>query len=843
MAMADCVSVLDQQFDEGFSEAGGKLVRSRGEGDSYFGLFDTAEAAVESVGKILSAIARDPRLAKLQLRTGIHAGASQPWAGDYYGPAVNRCARLREAANPGQVLVSEAVAALCAELKSVTFRDLGVHRLRDLMQPERVFQLEIADLPCSFGPPNTLTNLAHNLPIHPTTFIGREADQAKLLEVASTNRLTTVVGPGGMGKTRLTLQVAAEIVERFKDGAWFVDLAKTDRGEAVLPIVCSVVEPGIEASEAKLFDALRSRQLLLILDNCEHLYGECRKLVSGLIANCRGVHVLATSRRPLDVKGEFLYRLGGLALPADDDLQRALEFDGVRLFVERVAQRGIDLALSQSTLGDVVGLCRQVDGMPLGIEIVAGQTDVLSVAEIRRSLANCLEQPSTDASGDDRHATMTAAIGWSRQLLSADARAVLDAVAYFPDTWTLEAMSDVCLAKRLQPRSIELVKELVGHSLVNTTRTMRGDVRFVLLQTTRQVVSAKSKPTRAFKDRFTSYCGTVVDHAAELLASRDESAAHELVELEWETIALGLQLSYKSSKQECAELALKLRPFWMRGSRLIEAENWYAKLAAADEVDVHTRGSVQVALSSIYILLGENNRALSTLLAAEQTLRPVGGVELARVVGNLAVHQDRIGQYYQAREGFETCVELFRSAGSTYDEGLAFLNLGVVMMRLDEPRQECDRLFRQALERATTCGSASLAAKAHSSIGQVAFQLGNVGDAVVHDREALQLWQVDPNVPDCALTMLDLAEIWSSLGQYVQAATATLVAERLEELSHSPFPALHLARMEATRSIVRPHVSPTEWRAAQRMTRSKSSRELITIAITLLDGGAAMSGE
>jgi class 3 adenylate cyclase len=206
---------LDRISEETFEQAGGRLIRSRGEGDSYFGVFESADDALTAATNLLLAIKRDPSLRDILLHTAIHAGSAETWAGDYYGPTVNRCARIREVCHPGQILVSEAGCVLASSSGAFAFKDLGVHRLRDLMQPERLFQLLHPELPSDFPNPNTLTTLSHNLPSHPTSFIGREQDIRRLGETVRLNRLTTVTGAGGAGKTRLTIQVAADCIGEF----------------------------------------------------------------------------------------------------------------------------------------------------------------------------------------------------------------------------------------------------------------------------------------------------------------------------------------------------------------------------------------------------------------------------------------------------------------------------------------------------------------------------------------------------------------------------------------------------------------------------------------------------
>ena len=837
--MALCIARLDRICERTFEQAGGKLHRSRGEGDSYFAAFGSAEAALTAATNFLIAIKGEPSLHEIVLRIAIHAGSAEAWAGDYYGPAVNRCARIREACRPGQILVSEAVYVLGVPSGKFAFKDLGMHRLRDLMLPERLFQVLHPELPSEFASPNTLTALSHNLPSHPTSFVGRVEDIRALGEVVRSNRLTTVTGAGGAGKTRLTLQVAAECVEEFKEGAWFIDLAQSARTESVLPILCAVLEPGIEATEQSLLEAIRHRQMLLILDNCEHLFDECRKVADVLLRNCPNLRILATSRRVLEVRGEHVYKLGGLSLPGPDQVLDALQFDGIRLFVERAAKRGTGLAINDSTLPGIVELCAKLDGLPLSIEIVASQTDVLSVKEILRSIGECLETPIGHGSEDPRQHTISSAIEWSRQLLTPEAQKLLDHVAIFPNTWTLAAACEVCFAGADQAKARDTVKELFSHSLVFSTRTPRDDLRFGLLQTTREVVAKGSSLHHALALPYIAFCRKTVESAQAFMESGEEARAHELIGLEWETLMKGLAISFDAALYECVAMALALRSFWVSGARLPDGKAWYERLTESAGIEGATRASLQIALSGIYILLGENDDALRVLLAAEEAMRPIGGLDLARAIGNLAVHQDRTGRYVEAKEGFERCCALFKECGAPYLEAKSQLNLGVVKLRLGEPLSECAQLYREALNFAQAAGAASMQADAHSCLAHVELKEGRFAEALSSNKAALTLWQADPNIPECALTMLDLAEIFLNLTRFDACADAIHIAERLEVLSQSPFPSLHRTRLHAYIEAVKPRQSPTEWRAGQRLTRSKSANELITMAIQLLEEAEA----
>ncbi len=841
--MIQCIALLDRCVEDEVGMAGGRLVKSRGEGDSHFSVFGSSDAAIRAATGILIAVGGEPTLKDIKLRAAIHAGAAEDWAGDYYGPVVNRCARIRQVARPGQILVSEVVQLLTQRDPVISFKSLGVHRLRDLMQPERLFQVLHPDLPARFPSPDTLSSLPHNLPIHLTSFVGRNEDLHRLFDLIGSSRLTTLMGAGGVGKTRLALQVAAESANEFKDGIWFIDLAQTQREESVLPIVSGVIAPEIEPSTQNLASAIGFQKALLILDNCEHLCEQCRDLAKVLLLGCQNLTILATSRVLLEVPGEHVDRLGGLSLPPPHRVQDALQFDAIQLFVERAAQRGTGLVVNESTLPEIVDLCRKLDGLPLALEIASGLTDVQSIAEITGSIGECLEAETAHGAEDERQRTVAATIEWSRNLLSPAARDLLHRVAVFPGTWTLEAARDVCgFGAVSRGKLTELVRELVNHSLVFSIRTPRDAIRFGLLQTTREVLGGISAEDSVLLHRFLSHSHRIVGQAQSFLDEGEESKAHELIDLEWETLIKALVLSEEESPKECASIALGLKSFWVRGTRIREGKYWLEKLSTSEGIDSSLRVSVLSALSAICIWLGEYDQIERELLAAAETLGPGGGFELARVLCNLAVIREKTGRLVEAKEGFEHSLRLLERIDAPAVEAQVLLNLGVVKLDLAEPLSECARLFVRALERARSAGSASAQANAYSCMAHVEMREGRFREALRNCRLALKLWQDGPYLADCALAMVDVVEILLRLGRFQESASAFHIAERLEELSQSPFLSVDRARLESSRGELKNLVTPNDWRAAQRLSRSKSAPELITMALLLVDEAESPAG-
>jgi class 3 adenylate cyclase len=404
----------------------GILVKHRGEGDSLFAVFPRALDAITTACALQRALQTEvwPANLPLRVRMAIHTGDAAVREGDYLGTAVNRCARLRAAAHGGQVLLSAATQELIRDQlpEGVSLRDLGAHRLRDLHQPEHLFQLLHPDLPADFPPLRSLEAFAHNLPAQLTSFIGREREMADVKRLLAASRLLTLTGAGGCGKTRLALHVAADLVEEYPHGAWLVELAALSDPALVPQAVATALgvreEPGRPLT-ATLNDYLRSRSLLLVLDNCEHLLAACAQLVESLLRVCPKLRMLTSSREGLGVGGEQTYRVASLSLPdpqhlpALDQLQ---EVEAVRLFAERARLSQPNFAVTSTNATAVAAVCQRLDGIPLAIELAAARVKSLPVETIHARLDDRFRLLSGGSrTALPRQQTLRALIDWSLQ--------------------------------------------------------------------------------------------------------------------------------------------------------------------------------------------------------------------------------------------------------------------------------------------------------------------------------------------------------------------------------------------------------------------------------------------
>jgi predicted ATPase/class 3 adenylate cyclase len=453
-------------------ENGGKVVKTTGDG--LLSVFGTVAAAV------LAALAAQRRLANetwaeiapdvVRVRMGLHSGEAQHRDGDYYGTVVNRAARIMSLGHGGQVLLSAVTVALIEDVlpPQASLRDLGEHALRGLTRDERIYQLVAPGLESDFPPLRSTGTQAGNLPAHVSSFIGRAREMSEVRMALTQTRLLTLTGPGGTGKTRLSLQVAADLQNRYEHGAWVADLAPVTDPALVVTVVANLFGIGGQSgaqTRQMLLDYLREKVLLLVLDNCEHLIEACAQLAAELIATCPQVTILASSREGLGVYGETTYHLPTMSLPALNilDLEAIAMSEAVQLFVERAAAARPGFKLSEENAGAVAQVVRRLDGIPLAIELAAARLKFFTVEQVAARLDDRFRLLTGGSrTALPRQQTLRALIDWSYDLLDGDERDFFQRLAVFMGGWTFEAAESV--ADPLDAYS--LLPQLVAKSLV-----------------------------------------------------------------------------------------------------------------------------------------------------------------------------------------------------------------------------------------------------------------------------------------------------------------------------------------------------------------------------------------
>jgi predicted ATPase/class 3 adenylate cyclase len=552
-------------------------------GDAFCAAFATAEAAISAALAAQRALACEdwPTRRPLRVRMGLHTGACEERDGDYFGPVVNRIARLEAVAHGGQIVVSGTTAEFVSRSlgHDASLRDLGLHRLKDLGRPEHVFQLVAPYLEADFPPLASLDNpeLPNNLPSVVNAFVGRERELSEVRSLVGSARLVTLTGSGGSGKTRLALQAAAELLDSTADGVWFIDLAPIADGAQIPAVIAAVLglpdQCGPDLGEA-VTDALSGQDTLILLDNCEHLVDAAAKFCERVIQHCPRVRILATSREPLGIDGERAYRVPSLSLPAADadsaaDLARS---DAVRLFAERARLHDPAFSLDEQSAALVATICWRLDGIPLALELAAARLSSMSLRQITERLDQrfrLLTRGSRNAM--PRQQTLQATVDWSFGLLTQPERDMQMRLSVFAGGFDLEAAEAICSSggtSAADPLDVPAhLGSLVDKSLVIADRTPES-VRYRLLETIRQysaqelVRAAGNGEVQRVRDRHAAYFLALAEAARPALTGREQAVWLRRLDPDWDNLrAAFLHLEAASQADDVLRLGVALERF------------------------------------------------------------------------------------------------------------------------------------------------------------------------------------------------------------------------------------------------------------------------------------------
>ena len=558
-------------------------------GDGFFAGFSSPRACVAAVLEMQQALEAYawPGGEHVRVRMGVHTGEAAQTPSGVVGLDVHRAARIAGVAHGGQVLLSETAAALVRDWlpAGVSIEDLGPHRLKDLSRPEQIFQLRAAGLESEFPPLRSLGDpaLLTNLPAQLTPFIGRARELAEVRALVESARLVTLTGAGGAGKTRLSLQVAAELVDVSEDGVWLAELAAVTDEDAVPAVICDALrivrQPGRPALET-LLDAFVCQDIVIVLDNCEHLIGACAKAADAMLRRCPRVRLLATSREPLGIAGEVIYRVPSLSLPSGEFEASTLQgSDGVALFADRARAQGVDLTIDEQTARPVVSICRRLDGMPLAIELAAARLRSMSLQE----LGDRLDQRFRLLTGGSRTAlprqqTLQATVEWSYDLLAGAEQQLLRRLSVFPDNFDLAAAEACCGFGEIAVFDVAgLIGSLVDKNILLAEQAGAG-ARYRLLETIRQFAAERlleegEDAAATIALRHSEHFLAVAEAAAPHLTGRDQGSW--LSRLDADETNLRSAASQAAVDADGLERALRLgfalRRYWMARSGHDEA--------------------------------------------------------------------------------------------------------------------------------------------------------------------------------------------------------------------------------------------------------------------------------
>ncbi|HXY94962.1 MAG TPA: adenylate/guanylate cyclase domain-containing protein [Acidimicrobiia bacterium] len=568
-AMQDALARHDEILRDAIAAHDGSVVKTTGDG--VHAVFVDAVAAARAARDAELVLGGEPWVGvpALQVRMGLHTGPAELREGDYYGTAVNRAARLMSVAHGGQIVVSLTTEELLrdAATDDFTLLDLGEHRLRDLSRPERIFQLGAPGLPAEFAPLRSLDAFAGNLPAQVTSFVGRERELATVSGALDEARLVTITGVGGVGKTRLALQVAAELLPRYADGAWFCELAAAEDAETMVQVVASSLDvaPRPDMSlEASILDFLRGKHLLLVLDNCEHLLDAADQLAGNILRECRRVEILATSREVLSVPGEHVVGLRSMSFPIGvASAESANASEAVQLFAERAAAARTGFVVDESNAAAIVEVCRRLDGIPLAIELAAARVSSMSPAEI----ASLLDERFRLLRGGrrtalERHQTLRATVDWSYSLLDDAERSVFDRLGVFAGAFDAGDARGVVTGDGIEDWDVfDALASLVAKSLLLADEDGDGVTRYQMLETIRAYARERldaEGESDWWRRRHAEHYAAFAETARALLIGPDELPWRRRLKLELDNLRAAVFWALDAASADEHELAIRI---------------------------------------------------------------------------------------------------------------------------------------------------------------------------------------------------------------------------------------------------------------------------------------------
>jgi predicted ATPase/class 3 adenylate cyclase len=761
-SMASALRHHDEILRSSIESAGGYVFKTVG--DAFCAAFETPRVAV---GAAVSAQLelRDqawPTSRPVLVRMGLHTGECEERDNDYFGPEVNRTARLEAIAHGGQVIMSGTTADLLdgSLPVGVRLRDLGQHRLRDLGRPEHVFQVEAPGLPAEFPALASLDNpeLPNNLPGVLSTFVGRSAELTAVQSLLAESRLVTLTGAGGCGKTRLALHVAADQLGSARDGVWFVELAPLTDG-AEIPGVVSAVLGLPTRDEGSLIASLRDQNALIVLDNCEHLIDAAAALSGRMVRDCRQVRILATSREPLGIDGERVYRVASLSCPSPEpaDLTSLASSpcpgspsEAVQLFVDRARAQDPGFVLDRVTEPLVASICRRLDGIPLAIELAAARLSSMSLSH----LSARLDQRFRLLTGGSRNAmprqqTLQAAVDWSFGLLSDTERATLRRLCVFTGGFELEAAEAVCTTAEVDAFEVlDLLASLVDKSLVVADRSPSGSVRYRLLETIRQYCAQEllradgEQGVLAARTRHAEYYLTLAEEARSALTSAAQGEWLRRLSLETENLRAAVDhLAAEDRTEDVLRTGAALERFILSHGHLWLLAALRAAIARAPVAPSPVLAdALDVCSSAIMVLLVNEpgERATAREYAGRQLAmaRALGDPRReAAALSNLATTAYFAGDLDRMRDLAREGLRLARQAGDLRRTG-TLLNL--VGFTAPSPADGL-ATARESLECFRQAGDLLGTANALSRLYGVNLHADNLAEARGYLREAIEI--------------------------------------------------------------------------------------------------------
>jgi predicted ATPase/class 3 adenylate cyclase len=826
-AMQPALARHDAILRDAIAAHGGTLVK--GTGDGLHAAFVRATDGVHAALAAQRALTVEdwgaiglPRGQSLRVRMALHIGVAEERNGDYFGPAINRTARLLAIGHGGQILLSHAMCDVVRDHlpPGAALRDLGTHQLKDLSREEQIWQLSVPDLPADFPPLASLSTRRHNLPIQLTSFVGRENELAEIGHLLESTRLLTLTGPGGTGKTRLSLQVAAELLaashepstgnaDRFPDGVWLVELAPLADPALVPQAVATVLDLREDAGRpllATLTDFLRGKDLLLIIDNCEHVVDACAQLAETLLRACPQVRILASSREALGIAGEVAWRVPSLATPDPHRLpgiETLTQYEAVQLFVERAQSVLPGFTLTNANAPALAQVCARLDGIPLAIELAAARLRVLTVEQIAARLDDRFRLLTGGSrTALPRHQTLQALIDWSYDLLSEAEQVLLRRLAVFAGGWTLEAAEAIASELRIENEELKEDRDSAMFSILNSQFSIldglahlvdkslvmvdeQGNIaRYTMLETIQQYATerlARSGEADAVRQRHAQHYLALAEEAQRWSGRAEEGVWFDRLEIEHDNLRAALRWALGGGDAELGSrlvimlAGLDLGSFWGAHGYWSEARRWLEAVLEQRSAIAPTIRAQAIIQTGFYAwILGGSVElyriAVEKALAIYQEVGDKAGIAFV-----LWTQGNDPGDYAHATQLLEKALALYRELGDHHGIACVLHTLGDVARNQGDAARSM-ALLKQSLSICREWGFVDEMAGVLNGLGDMAVNQGDLARAMALYWEAVTLVEGKPGNIIWALRNLG----WMALVQGDDGRVLALLQQHVE---------------------------------------------------------------
>jgi predicted ATPase/class 3 adenylate cyclase len=877
----------------------GQVVKTTGDG--FHAVFSSARDALDAAIAAQRTLGAEPweKTGPLCVRMGLHTGEGEQREGDYYGPALNRAARIMSAGHGGQVLCSRPTADLAGEAlpEGCSLVDLGEQRLRDLSRPEVVFQVVHPELRSAFPPLQSLDAFPGNLPPQLTSFVGRDAELADIGEALDTSRLVTLTGVGGVGKTRLALHVAAELLPRFADGVWFCELAAAGDDDMLAQVIVASLgmqpRPGRTLAES-VCDYLAPKQALIVLDNCEHLLDAAAAMAEAILRAAPGVRVLATSREGLAVAGEQVWPVRSLRVASEPSLEAIAACEAVRLFGERAGSARPSFVVDATNATAVSEICRRLDGIPLAVELAAARVTSMSPVEIAGLLDDRFRLLTGGRRrGVERHQTLRATVEWSYSLLDARERVVFDHLGVFAGSFDADAATAVAGDDGLAAWDVrDALDDLVAKSMVGLDDGPDGTTRYRLLETLRQYALERLDDTGQAEEhrrRHAEHYAAFAEVTGPGLEGPDEATWFPRFDADLDNLRAaaawsldardaadgepGLRIIAALVRQvfvrpaagvgEWAEAALERAETSTPGRRtaVLTAAAWkaifdgdvdLAQARGAEALrdglppDTPCPGFGFAALASSSATAGDREAALETIAAGRSALDAIGADHAARLVLDVSgvVVLIFAGRYDEARVAADELLQRARTLGNP-----SLLTQALRWFAQTRQSDETDAAIEateegQAHGRAVAVSDNPDVVNALALLAKLRAGRGEHAPAITALREGIVRGYDTGQVPNLLSYTLGYGvSAATNLGAWELAATlgGALTGGPLVWMVYGD-PA-HVAERDAALDRARVQLGPERYDAAHATGAAMSYEELIAYTLAELDGLLAEAGD